>query len=330
MALAFSMNKLSSWSGQCRAFLEMIRFSHTLFALPFALAGAVLAWRAAGRTGAFEIFIDVAGLVPCMILARSFAMAFNRLADRDIDAQNPRTQKRHLPAGLLSVKAVTFFAVLCGAGFVIATLHFWVWNNNLLPFYLSVPVLLFIAMYSLTKRFTALCHVWLGLSLMLAPIASWIAITGGFAWPPVVLGLAVLFWVTGFDILYATQDVDFDRKAKLHSVPAALGIPMALRVAFICHMIMLLCLAALFYTAHLGPVYLVGLILVAVLLCYQHAIVKPDDLSRVNLAFFYVNSVISIGLLVVIVLDVCLCQRTVAVSANLLDRVVWFGLVGAG
>lgn len=298
------MNKPASLFGQVKAFLEMIRFSHTLFALPFALAGAVLAWRASGRTAPFDIFIDIAGIIPCMILARSFAMAINRLADRQYDAANPRTEKRHLPAGTLSVRAVTMFALFSAIGFVIATIHFRVWNNNLWPLYLSVPVLLFIACYSFTKRFTALCHLWLGLSLMIAPIAAWIAITGSIDWPPVVLGLAVLFWVMGFDILYATQDVDFDKKAKLHSVPAALGVPNALRVAFLSHMIMLGCLLGLYYVAGLGLIYLVGIVLVALLLCYEHAIVKPNDLSKVNLAFFYVNSVISIGLFVIIVTDV--------------------------
>ncbi len=290
--------------GQLRAFLEMIRFSHTLFALPFALAGAVLAWRAAHRTKPFEIFIDIAGIIPCMVLARSMAMAINRLADRTYDAGNPRTQRRHLPAGILSVKAVTAFAILSAVGFIIATCHFWIWNDNPWPLLLSVPVLLFIAAYSFTKRYTALCHVWLGLSLMLAPIAAWIAITGTIAWPPVILGLAVLFWVTGFDILYATQDVDFDKKAKLHSIPAAIGVPNALRVAFFSHIIMLLCLLTLYSIADLGLIYLVGIILVAILICYEHAIVKPNDLSKVNLSFFYVNSVISIGLLVVIIIDV--------------------------
>lgn len=290
--------------GQLRAFLEMIRFSHTLFALPFALAGAVLAWRAAHRTKPFEIIIDIAGIIPCMVLARSMAMAVNRLVDRQFDAANPRTERRHLPAGILSVKAVTAFAILSAIGFVIATCHFWIWNDNPWPLLLSVPVLLFIAAYSFTKRYTALCHVWLGLSLMMAPIAAWIAITGTIAWPPVILGMAVLFWVTGFDILYATQDVDFDKEARLHSIPAALGVGNALRVAFFSHMIMLLCLLTLYYTAGLGLIYLVGIVLVAILICYEHAIVKPNDLSKVNLAFFYVNSVISIGLLVVIIIDV--------------------------
>lgn len=290
--------------GQLRAFLEMIRFSHTLFALPFALAGAVLAWREIHRTKPIEILLDIGGIIPCMILARSMAMAINRLADREYDAANPRTEKRHLPAGILSVKAVTAFAVLSAVGFVIATCHFWIWNDNLWPLILSVPVLVFIALYSYTKRHTVLCHVWLGMSLMLTPMAAWIAITGSIGWPPVILGLAVMFWVVGFDILYATQDADFDKKAKLHSIPAAIGVPNALRVSFFSHMIMLLCLLTLYYIASLGLVYLIGIILVSLLICYEHAIVKPNDLSKVNLAFFYVNSVISIGLLVVIVVDV--------------------------
>ncbi len=293
-----------STGAHLRAFLEMIRFSHTLFALPFALAGAVLAWRSAKRTLPFDILIDFLGLLVCMVFARSTAMAVNRLVDRKIDAANPRTQQRHLPTGKLSVRAVSLFAALCALGFVISTVHFWVWNNNLWPLYLSVPVLAFICAYSFTKRFTVLCHLWLGASLMLAPIAAWIAITGNIAWTPVILGLAVLFWVTGFDILYATQDTEFDKKAKLHSIPAALGIPGALRVAFACHMMVVVCLIGLYFAAELGTIYLIGVVLVALLLCYEHAIVRPNDLSRVNLAFFYVNSVISVGLLVVIVIDV--------------------------
>jgi 4-hydroxybenzoate polyprenyltransferase len=291
-------------AGQVRAFLEMIRFSHTLFALPFALAGAVLAWRAAGRTQPVAIFIDILGLVPCMIFARSTAMAVNRLADRTIDAANPRTQQRHLPSRRLSVQAVRLFAVACALGFIVSTAHFLVWNANPWPLYLSVPVLFFICAYSYTKRFTALCHVWLGASLMLAPVAAWIAITGGIAWTPVLLGLAVLFWVAGFDILYATQDVEFDTKAKLHSIPAALGIPGALRMAFVCHLLMIISLFELAFIAELGLVYFIGLACVAALLLYEHVLVKPNDLSRVNLAFFYVNIVISIGLFVVILVDV--------------------------
>ncbi len=281
-----------------RHFLEMIRFSHTVFALPFALSSATLAWKSTG----FQ-WPQLVGILLCMVTARSAAMAFNRLMDRKIDAANPRTAKRHLPAGLLSVPAVTAFFLLCGAGFVAATLLF---LPNRWPLLLSGPVLLFICLYSVTKRFTALAHFWLGASLMLAPLAAWIAIRGmdGLT-TPLVLGLAVMFWVAGFDILYACQDVEFDKKAKLRSVPAAIGVAGALRTAAVCHAIMACLLVLLFFVADppLGWVYLAGVIAVALLLVYEHWLVKPDDLSRVNAAFFTVNGVISIGMFALILTD---------------------------
>ncbi len=235
-----------------RSFLELIRFSHTVFALPFALTGAVLAWKRAG----FQ-WVQLAGILLCMVFARSAAMAFNRLTDRRIDAANPRTAGRHLPSGRLTPAAVWLFTLLCAAGFVASTLLFlWAAPPNPWPLYLSAPVLAFVCAYSLTKRFTALSHFWLGASLMLAPVAAWIAIRGDDAWPtlatPLLLGGAVLFWVAGFDILYACQDVDFDRKARLHSVPAALGVRASLRTALACHVVMLGLLAALYWAAT-GP-----------------------------------------------------------------------------
>ena len=204
---------------QLRSFLELIRFSHTVFALPFALTGAVLAWKHAG----FQ-WVQLAGILLCMVFARSAAMAFNRLTDRRIDAANPRTAGRHLPAGRLTPAAVWLFTLLCAAGFIASTLLFlWAAPPNPWPLYLSVPVLVFVCAYSLTKRFTALSHFWLGASLMLAPVAAWIAIRGDDAWTtlatPLLLGGAVLFWVAGFDILYACQDVDFDRKAGCTASP---------------------------------------------------------------------------------------------------------------
>jgi 4-hydroxybenzoate polyprenyltransferase len=168
---------------------------------------------------------------------------------------------------------------------------------------LSVPVLLFICAYSLTKRFTWLAHFWLGASLMLAPVAAWIAIRGTLEWPPVILGLAVLFWVAGFDILYACQDAEFDRKAGLRSVPARLGVPASLRVAMLCHAAMVLTLVVLWREAGLGTVFLAGVIIVALLLAYEHWLVRPNDLTRVNVAFFHVNTVISVGLLGGLLLD---------------------------
>jgi 4-hydroxybenzoate polyprenyltransferase len=283
-----------------RSLLELIRFSHTVFALPFALTSAALAWSRAG----FHT-LQLAGILLCMVTARSAGMAFNRLADRHLDAANPRTAGRHLPSGQLSVGVVWAFTLASAAGFLLSTLLFLLLDNPW-PMYLSGPVLVFICAYSFTKRFTALCHFWLGASLFLTPVAAWISI---LAWQdiavPCVLGLAVLFWVAGFDILYACQDVEFDRRSRLHSIPALLGVRNSLRLALGCHLIMLLCLLGLYaITPELqGFVYLVGSLAVAVLLLIEHQLVRPDDLSRVNQAFFQVNAIISIGLFLVVVLQ---------------------------
>jgi len=289
--------------GQVRTLLEMIRFSHTLFALPFALLSAALAWREQG----YFSWLQLLGILLCMVFARSTAMAFNRLADRAIDAQNPRTAQRHLPAGTLTPAAVCGFALICAAGFFASTLLFLFEDPpNRWPLYLGAPVLAFVLAYSYTKRFTMLSHFWLGASLLLAPVGAWIAIRQleGLQ-VPFILGLAVLFWVAGFDILYACQDVDFDRRAKLHSVPAKLGVPLALRVALACHALMVLLLLALFWVAgaYLGWIYLTGVVLVGLLLSYEHWLVRPDDLSRVNQTFFQVNGGVSIGLFLVVLLQ---------------------------
>lgn len=286
-----------------RSLLELIRFSHTLFALPFALTSAVLAWKLSG----FH-FLQLAGILSCMVFARSAAMAFNRLADRRIDALNPRTAMRHLPAGRLSVAAVWLFALLCAAGFVASTTIFLLFYNSC-PLYLSFPVLLFLCAYSYTKRFTPLSHLWLGASLGLSPLAAWIAIRGIVSLTdlaaPLVLGGAVLCWVAGFDIFYACQDVDFDRKAKLHSIPATLGVRASLRMAALCHLLMVVLLVVLYWAAEsqLGIIYLGGVAAAALLLIYEHWLVRPDDLSRVNRAFFQVNGIISVGLFLVVLVQ---------------------------
>ncbi len=285
-----------------RSLLELIRFSHTIFALPFALTSAALAWSKAG----FH-WTQLLGILLCMVFARSAAMAFNRLADRRFDARNPRTAGRHLPAGKLGVGTVWLFTIVCSLGFIASTLLFL--PANPWPLYLSVPVLLFVCAYSLTKRFTALSHFWLGASLLLAPLAAWIAIRGlgdpADLKVPLVLGGAVLFWVAGFDILYACQDVDFDRKAGLRSVPAALGVVASLRLAALCHLVMLGLLTLLWWVGQpeLGWIYLAGLVAVALLLVYEHSLVRPDDLSRVNQAFFQVNGIISVGMFLVVLLQ---------------------------
>lgn len=284
--------------GRLNDLLGMIKFSHTLFALPFALLGAALA--AHRPDGWHSRLQDWAGILLCMATARSAAMAFNRLADRFIDARNPRTAMRHLPSGQLSVISVVVFTVVTSLGFIAATLLF---LPNRWPLILSIPVLLWLLGYSYAKRFTSLAHFWLGAALMLAPIAAWIALRGDLQWPPVLLGLAVLFWVSGFDIIYACQDADFDRQSGLHSIPARIGIRNALRLAAACHAIMVGTLIALGFAYPMGIVYFVGVGVVFALLLYEHAIVRPDDLSRVNVAFLQVNIAISMGLLAVGVAD---------------------------
>jgi 4-hydroxybenzoate polyprenyltransferase len=298
-----------------RHILEMIRFSHTVFALPFALLAAVMAWTAEPPID-FR-WRDVMGIVVCMVAARSAAMAFNRLADRRLDAQNPRTAMRQLPAGVLSPRSVILFTLASSAVFVAATLLFF---PNRLPLQLAIPVLAFLLAYSYTKRFTSLAHFWLGASLLLAPVCAWIALRGVVLvqnpldiLPAVWLGMAVLFWVAGFDMIYACQDVEFDRQAKLRSIPAAIGVAWSLRLAAGCHLIMILMLLSLPYVSGwggpvlgLGAVYLVGVVLVAALLVYEHWLVRPTDLTRVNVAFFHVNAIVSMGLFLIGVVDLTL------------------------
>lgn len=282
-------------------FLELIRFSHTVFALPFALGSAVLAW----RTEPFR-FLDLIGILACMVLARSAAMGFNRLADRHFDAANPRTANRHLPSGRLSVSAVAWFTAACSLGFLAATTIFIFSNDNWWPTYLSLPVLLFLLGYSYTKRFTWLSHFWLGASLMLAPWASWIAITGRLDWPAVWLGAAVLFWVAGFDTIYALQDVEFDRRARLFSFPARWGETAALWLARLCHALSVLLLLAVWWSAQLGDVFLFGIVGIACLLVVEHWLVRQQDPHRIHLAFFHVNSIVSLSVLAFICVDVLL------------------------
>jgi len=296
-----------------RHLLELIRFSHTLFALPFALLAAVMAWATPTLSGSsieFE-WRHLLGILVCMVAARSSAMAFNRWVDHQIDAANPRTKTRHIPAGILSRPTVAWFTVASSLAFVAGTLLFL--PENPLPIFLSLPVLLLLGGYSYAKRFTSLAHYWLGLALALAPLCAWIAIRGGEVLrnpvdllPSVILAGAVWTWVAGFDIIYACQDVDFDKQAGLFSVPARLGVPSALRVAALSHLICVGLFAALPWlcpAVPLGMIYMSGVVIVAALLLYEHALVRPDDLTRVNVAFFNVNVVISLGLFIVGTID---------------------------
>ena len=283
-----------------RQLLELIRFSHTIFALPFAMLAAVLAWR---RPDSPFRLVDLTGILLCMVFARSAAMAFNRLADRRLDALNPRTENRHLPAGLLSTSAVGWFTAFSAIGFVLSTLLF---LPNRWPLYLALPVLAFLLGYSYAKRFTTWCHYWLAAALMLSPAAVWIALRGELGPEPLLLAGAVFFWVGGFDVVYACQDVEVDQRLKLFSIPARFGVRRALRIAAVSHFLAVGCLFELWAAAGLGPVFLGGVLAVTALLIYEHRLVRPDDLTRVNRAFFQVNAIISLGLFLVGLADVWL------------------------
>jgi 4-hydroxybenzoate polyprenyltransferase len=264
----------------------MIRFSHSVFALPFALTSAVLAARRGGVAASQVFWIVVA-----MVAARSAAMGFNRLADHAIDGRNPRTSRRELPRGVLSRGEVWAFVILSAAVFVLAA-----GMLNPLCLALSPVALLVVLGYSYTKRFTAASSLVLGLSLAMAPVGAWLAIRGRLEPFPVGLALAVLLWVAGFDTIYACQDADFDRREGLRSIPARLGVPRALAVARGLHVGAGLSLAGLYWLAPLHPLYLVGLAVVASLLAWEHTLVRPDDLSRVMQAF-NLNGWVSLGYL---------------------------------
>jgi len=283
-------------------YLGLIRFSHTLFALPFALASATLAWNRQG----FEL-LSLGGIVICLAMARAAAMAFNRLVDRQIDARNPRTRDRHIPSGQLSVAGVSWFTALTSIGFVLGTLIF-LPLGNWYPLIFCVPVLLWLLGYSYAKRFTSLAHYWLGLALSCAPVGAWVAIRGPLIWGelaiPSLFAVIVAFWVAGFDIIYACQDEAFDRQSGLHSLPSRLGTKGALRLAALSHLVMVLAMAALpLVVEELGTIYWAGWAFVAVLLIAEHLLVRPGDLRQLNLAFFWINIAVSIGLWVVISLQ---------------------------
>jgi 4-hydroxybenzoate polyprenyltransferase len=266
-----------------RVTLEMIKWEHSIFALPFALCGAMLA--ASGFPTAHQLF----WIIVAMVSARSSAMAFNRLADAAIDAANPRTRTRALPAGQLSPAFVATFVIVSSAIFIVAASQL-----NRLTLWLSPVALAVLLLYSYTKRFTGWSHLVLGFALGIAPSAAWIAVRGRLDPRILLLTAAVTFWVAGFDILYACQDLQFDKDAGLHSIPRYLGISRSLWIARAFHVIMLLLLIALFPAFALGKLALAGVVAVALLLLYEHSLVKPDDLSRLNAAFFTMNGVISV------------------------------------
>jgi 4-hydroxybenzoate polyprenyltransferase len=267
-------------------YLSLIKFSHTVFALPFAIIGYFLAITVTDSSFDPKLFALV---ILCMVFARSAAMAFNRYIDRYIDMENARTSVREIPAGIVKPSSALLFVIINSILFVTATYFI-----NELCFYLSPVALLVVLGYSLTKRFTALCHLILGIGLALAPIGAYLAVTGKFAWLPLFFSFAVLFWVSGFDIIYALQDEEFDRSKDLHSIPVWLGKKGALMLSNFLHICSALFVIYAGYYAHFDLWYWIGVCFFCSLLIYQHLLVKPDDLSRVNLAFFTTNGIASV------------------------------------
>ncbi|MGH9581156.1 MAG: UbiA-like polyprenyltransferase [Terriglobales bacterium] len=278
-----------------RTTLEMIKWEHSIFALPFALCGAMLA------AGGWPTARQLGWIVVAMVAARSAAMAFNRLADADLDAANPRTRTRALPAGQLSRPFVAAFVVLSSALLLLAAAQL-----NRLALYLAPVVLAVVLLYSYTKRFTAWSHLVLGFALGMAPAGAWIAVRGSLDPRILLLTAAVTLWVAGFDILYSCQDCDFDRRAGLFSIPRAFGIRRALGMARALHVLMLFVLAAFVQVFGLGPVAAAGVGVVALLLLYEHSLVSSSDLSRLNAAFFTMNGVISVIFFVFLAADLLL------------------------
>lgn len=276
----------TSFGNKVNKYLSLIKFSHTIFALPFAMVGFVLAIAYEHQTFAIEKLVLV---VLCMVFARSAAMAFNRWLDRKFDAMNPRTAVREIPSGQISAKNAMLFIIINCVLFM-ACAYF----INTICFYLSPVAIFVILFYSYCKRFTALCHFVLGVGLGLAPVGAFLAVTGYFSVLPVLLGFAVMTWTGGFDIIYALQDEEFDKGAKLHSIPAALGKKNALLVSSLIHVITALLIVAFGVLGQFNFLFWIGAALFIGMLIYQHLIVKPNDLSRVNLAFGTTNGIASI------------------------------------
>ncbi len=297
-------------------YLSLIKFSHTIFAMPFALIGFFLAinglrditisqwnlnraigWSTTVYTPSYLGYIFIL-VILCMVFARSAAMAFNRYLDRKFDEKNPRTAIREIPSGIITPKNALAFTIINCVLFVAAT-----WFINPICFYLS-PVALFVVLfYSYTKRFTALCHLVLGVGLSLAPIGAYLAVTGRFDWLPLLFSFAVIFWVSGFDIIYALQDEEFDKNNQLHSIPAALGKKNALRVSELLHLLSAAAVIGAGFYGHFGWLYWIGVAVFAGMLIYQHSIVKPNDLRRVNLAFMTANGIASVVFAVFVIAD---------------------------
>ncbi len=269
-----------------KKYLSLVKFSHTIFALPFAAIGFFLSVKYANYQFRWELLLFV---VLCMVFARNAAMGFNRLIDRDIDKKNPRTANREIPAGVISAKSALLFVILNSIAFIATT-----WFINRLVFYLSPIALLVVLGYSYTKRFTFLCHFVLGLGLALAPIGAYLSVTSKFDMLPLIFSFIVLFWTSGFDIIYALQDDDFDKENKLYSLPSWFGKRKSILISNLLHLTTGILIIVAGLTANMGILYWIGAVIFIFLLVYQHLIVKPNDLSKINLAFFTTNGVASV------------------------------------
>lgn len=289
---------------QIRNYLSLVKFSHTLFALPFAMIGFFLGifgtrlLHEGNLPGLTELGFRFVLVLVCMVSARSAAMAFNRYLDRHFDARNPRTAIREIPRGIIAPGSALRFVVVCCIVFMVSC-----WFINPICFYLSPVALFIILFYSYTKRFTALCHLVLGVGLSLAPIGAFLAVRGQFELLPLLFSGAVICWVSGFDIIYALQDEEFDKSENLHSLPVAMGKRRSLWVSGILHLLCAIFVIAAGVLGGFGAWYWVGMIVFAGMLIYQHAIVKPDDLSRVNIAFMTANGIASVVFAIFVIAD---------------------------
>ncbi len=288
----------ASLTRQAGKYLSLVKFSHTIFALPFAMIGFALAVLYEQQSFRWDLLIKV---LLCMVFARNAAMAFNRWLDRRFDALNPRTAGREIPAGIISPKKALLFTIVNCLLFITTT-----WFINEYCFYLSFVALFVILFYSYTKRFTALCHLVLGVGLSLAPIGAYLAVTGYFAILPILFSFAVFTWVSGFDIIYALQDEEFDKSLKLHSIPAAMGVRKALITSTVLHVFTAAFVIAAGVLGQFSWIYWIGTMVFISLLTYQHLIVKPGDLSRVNMAFANTNGLASISFAILTILSLLL------------------------
>jgi 4-hydroxybenzoate polyprenyltransferase len=282
-------------------YLSLVKFSHTIFAMPFALIGFVLGLRYnwINHQPFEQVWLKFFLVIVCMVTARSTAMAFNRYLDRHFDKLNPRTAIREIPAGIIKAEKALVFIGINMAIFIVATYFI-----NTICFYLSPVALFVILFYSYTKRFTYLCHLVLGIGLSLAPIGAYLAVTGSFAVLPLLFSFAVVFWVSGFDVIYALQDIDFDQSQSLYSIPSYWGLEKALNIARVLHVFSALFVIIAFYIGGFHILYLLGLAVFIGMLLYQHSIVKPNDLSKVNIAFMTANGIASVVFGVIVIASI--------------------------